>query len=478
MEVINFLFLTNTGNRNLLYKGQEISVYLNQNNLRTESYRSITEKLLVNFDSEKDNFKLNILPDILQKYYHSGGRKCILFSTDQPHSQDTIFSTEIIKRLIECEYPEVQIFICCIKCNIVLETEKLCAYYQSQIRNALTQDSDTRFWITDAGGTPQQQAVMKLVSELMIPEKNRFMVYLSKSGNHTEVVERNNAEYKTVILAEQCRGLIKAGYYSAAAELFERMSGNPCILKLLKLAEARITRNESEFRKISISNKCLQMYPDWKLYHEGLLTPVPNLLVDYLNSYQYSELYELLMIARFRLECKDYTQFLFYAYLFHEQLTFILIKYFFKLERRDDFEKCRIQLKKIFKQIEHEGYIQTFLSKNNTTEIEPNQISFLLYLSQNCDNTVWANIINDFVSLNDLLNPELSSHKGSWRTLRNQYAHRGIVVRYEMLDEICPELIPAFNRWLTLFHADSDSLYLKFNNTLSLHLGQQIQFTS
>jgi hypothetical protein len=473
------LLITNIGNRNLLYKGKNITEYLKANPSLT--FRSFTQSLWekIQVEGQDEDLAMNILPPLLEQFSEAGGQEVVLYATDQNdggHNQDTIFSARIIEALIQNQYPHFQVFIRVIKCDLVKESEVLCSYYQSNIREALTKDSHRVFWICDAGGTPQQQFALRLVAELMIPLSQRKMKYVALVNNESTILDRDTSDFSTVILAEQSRTLIENGKYLAALQLYRKLGENKLIQTLLDIAHARLTFQDKKF---SCKAGVLDEVPDWQSWINKEPLPVPDTFQSCLSPIAWRRLTEILSVAQYYLIVGEFTQFLFHAYLFHEVMTLSVISKLWGFSDKVNFE---VELRKFefhlarFTEVDE---IRDFLHAANLDKLLPGTISFLLVLPHEpgLKDSVVKDIILDFRSLNDKFNSNIRPEVGEgWRVLRNRYAHDGLQLSQTDLEKACPSLIPMFNNWTQWFGLPQENIFLQFNKLLLRRIGMAVQF--
>jgi hypothetical protein len=474
---MNPILISNIGNRNLKYKGKYISFYTN--NAPEFQFRSFTQKLSNSYESDIESFELAILPPLIEAFIEAEGNQIILYVTNQPdsHPQDTVFAGIIIQKILQLKYPNLNVFIKEITCDLVKESELLCTFYQSVIRDNLTNNSAQVFWIGDAGGSPQQQFALRLVSELMIPESQREMKYVALKDTISIIENRSKSDFSKVILAEQSRILIDEGKYYSALSLFNRMGGNKNIGTLLEMAAHRLSGNKVI---LSIPQKSWTYLDNWKTFQQGEGFEVPNALIDILRKKGYNKAFELLSIAQFYLHIKDYTQFLFHAYLFQEFVVLSIMKLVWDIEEKRSFESIKITLdNKLASYLDQKIVIQ-FLERNKKKELTAGVVSLLLIspCEPACSNPIIMSLFKDFSQLNDLLNTDLSSSKREgWRILRNSYAHDGNIISEKDLLDSCPELFSMFYNWLKLFEMPEENIYLQFNHVLKNRLALSISFS-
>lgn len=469
------ILITNIGNRNLIFQGQNIS-----DMVRTtpgSTFLSLTEYLFNQYqDDLADHFTLNILPPLLDAFQGAGGESVILYATNQEHSQDTLYAAKLIARLIPIRYPGMQVFVREIRCNVVQESEKLCAYYQSNIREALNNNPAQTFWIGDAGGTPQQQFALRLVSEMMIALPNRRMMYVSQQDGKSVLQEKIGNDFSTVILAEQMRTLIDLGKYSAATHLYRKAGANRTIEILLELAASRLTLRTPV---VTVKAGLLDELPSWASWKDRRLYEVPPKWKPYFTDSTWSSSFELLSIAQYYLYIQDFTQFLFHAYLFHEQVTLTVLCRLWGLPDNIQFEKERRWLEEKLIAFQNIPDVEAFLARIRSERLSAGVVSFLAVAPfepaiQDAD---LRQLINDFRSLNDYFNLELKAEKHQgWRVLRNRFAHDGRQISSEDIQNGCPGLISQFQQWLRWFEMPEENIYVAYNRMLIRRVGMAVQF--
>ena len=294
------VLIANLGNRNLLHIPAtniklEQKLYLEDALLqfsekyKNSSFLESSAKALEELENGKVNIKdfhLNIINTPIveemidevylfytnQKENHTGA------SDSKEYAQDTLHAYHIVKRIFECEKhpttpPNVQMKAIGDEDSKMLlegspvDAGRLISQFLGKLREIFRgcDRKETRFFICDSGGTPQQKTALKIASEFISNKYYQSVYELDESEEQLQVeyiqVEQEqpessgktaievkeedgkpycnlsasrtlspssaaNNEYKDIITLQQIKLLISKGKFSEASSLSESLNGN------------------------------------------------------------------------------------------------------------------------------------------------------------------------------------------------------------------------------------------------------------
>jgi hypothetical protein len=406
------IIINNIGNRHLYYENLES----NNNKLFNEkkNFRAFTENLIENFENEKNKIFLSgILKPTLEKYKNNI-KKLILFVTNQDdvnyNNQDTIFAGEILKKLIENEY-KIDVEILKTKKN-PSDENSLVDFYQSYLKKINLENSKLIY--LDAGGTPQQKFVTKLLTQELF--SNYEIEYISNvEGNDFKVENfvKDTVNIEKIYFKKNIKKLIHLGYYDSAHDLLEKIEPKNKSLKYLQLAKFQLLNIQKNINfkddiYIEPRNKKTQFITKYFFFNTG----EPILCDEDLHIVN-----EHFLRAKLYLEKENYTAFIMSFQFGIEQLLIALIC---------KYNDSNIDYKNIEKFL---CYNKSYINPEKRKEL-PNQLD---YCVQNLEklNTCNEKIIKILTNLNSSYKSyilELSNfihHDKHLDNLRNSIAHRG-----------------------------------------------------
>jgi len=261
------ILFNNIGNRHLRYifneKGQEKNLYNEKTN-----FKKITKQLLEKYDQEKDKVSL----EILKQYLDNTDEKpdeIILFGTDQEKNnpkksgQDTYWAALIVKKIIEEKYG-FPVRVEKIEQNPSDENELLPRY--QQIFVSLKYKEPDKQWIfLDAGGTPQQ----KFVCKLLMPEINPHtkIPYLGNvAGIDEQDLRQKNLEKIDAFYAlKNAKKLVEEGHFASAHKVVEQVNSKNKSLFFIRIGENRL---KNIYEPFSTPKKNLREHPVVKQYFD------------------------------------------------------------------------------------------------------------------------------------------------------------------------------------------------------------------
>lgn len=207
------ILVSNIGNRNISYKGVTYPSFSKDTKEILGSFRDWSQKLLKNFEEEKQHIELNILDTLIDEKQEEID-KIYLFYSDHPagerNDQDTLFEAEIMKILIEEQY-QIPTELKKVKA-VVVDNNTLLRFYRNALRSINKFNKQPYIIVCDAGGTAQQKSALKIILEFSLPA-NRYEVQYVNFGKLEQI---EPIEYRNIISTEQAASLIEDGqYYSA-----------------------------------------------------------------------------------------------------------------------------------------------------------------------------------------------------------------------------------------------------------------------
>ncbi len=447
------ILFNNIGNRHLRYTFAGIDKQGNpvEKNLYNEKFefKTVTLQLLENFEQEK--YKIQI--EILKKYLGEKNKidypdRIILFGTDQEKTaqeqkhtnQDTYWTALIVKNIIEEKY-KIPVEVIKIERNPSDEND-LIPVYQSLFKQIKNNYSQSEWVFLDAGGTPQQ----KLVCKLLMPEihSNTKIEYISnvEGVDKNDLREKNTEELEKIFIKKNVKELIKNYHYASAYQLLCKVEQkNPALpfIKLGKLRKQNVWKDiAGEFDKPNRKNKMLVDFID-KIPPINLQDLEENL--DKLDYYVYGE---FLARAALYLENNDNNNFILQ---FQQSLEHLLIAFIHKYAQetgntiKKDFDGVGEFLKAEF-QIETNAVSTQLEAVIKITEEENlHTVKQLLELYATINNSYHRHIKQKGVE-------NKNSIQGLDR-LRNKIAHSS-----KYIEKIPKNILDAFNKITQLTRLD------------------------
>jgi hypothetical protein len=329
------ILLANIGNRNLKYN-DKLFIDLNlEERFQCLTFRDFTNKLLDEYELQKEYISQNILPDLID-YLNQGIDKVYLFYTDTPegdrNDQDTLYAAEIVAKKLQKKYPSIAVELNPIKCKPT-DTDALMQRYRMYLRKMANNPELTYVYICESGGTPQQKTGLRIVSEFVF-NADYLKSYTVEVGNDKNIIvrEQPSVEYKNVIVEEQVSALAYMGEFSSALNLYKLKNTSPKnkpLVNTLELANALMSNNVQNAINIASSNflgKAI-VDPFIKEQIQGLtlFTQQYNKFSTLLTKNNYLSACIILSIADWKYETQQYGEAsLFYSIFIENVLTSLI----------------------------------------------------------------------------------------------------------------------------------------------------------
>ncbi len=226
------ILISNVGNRDVQYKGEP----LYNGNIRQES-----EKLLNNYEDEKENLSYPIIKPYLESFANKL-KNIYLFVTNQEdervRNSDTLHFGGLIKKWIEEKYG--------IKVNVVQYANNPTDYegiydfftsYFSQERNNFDK-ADKRI-ISLSGGTPQMNGALYIILSSMYARNNEFYSVFGFNGklipvNHERTINK-------IFVKKSCIDLLNIYQYQSIIEILNsnEIENRRALIEFLSYANFR-----------------------------------------------------------------------------------------------------------------------------------------------------------------------------------------------------------------------------------------------
>jgi hypothetical protein len=212
------ILLANLGNRNIKYKGAYYQDH-KKNNTEIVSFRAWTQRLLQNYESEKNHISIQIIDRVIDSEHGRELNKVILIASDQSdetvNGQDTLYEAEIIKKILAERYPKMEFIIDTIQEN-VSNTDDIMVVMRRKITSYEYYDAQPQYVYCTSGGTGQMKNAVKLLLQYMIPSDRLKLIYVAP---HEEVREETVDQYKIILDNIQKENLVKNGLFQAALNI-------------------------------------------------------------------------------------------------------------------------------------------------------------------------------------------------------------------------------------------------------------------
>lgn len=446
--------ITNLGNRNLLFDGQDFNTY-KRLHLIDDTFRSFTQKLANQDYPKQVEVRLNIIPSFLA--LSSSFEKIILVCTDGEGSQqakidqDTCYEAVLVKQMLSEHFgiASENIFIWTYY-HDPTDHEALTEFYLRQLIIQKERNPNSEFYLSDSGGTPQQKASMKLAAEFLF-NQGEFRAFYLKI-HETVPQELPRYAFRKILLREQVIRMAKQGQFLAASQVWpgSGMKDDKAIRLAITVCETAHLRKELFLQDAQNKGKTLRS-------KDAILTAIttadnPNIQV-FLSCFNQQvepsvEAAERLTAALFDLENKNLSGFCLSFSVFTESFIQLFISSL--TFEKEDGTSVQFDLKRRY---EEDAPLFKEWIDNHYPEIE-NRLSlifgqptrsislphYLLFLDAYSTAT-WADdhpvkfLAKLFISLNSILNNNPAKTLGLDR-LRNVMAHRGTGVEKKELEAV------------------------------------------
>ncbi|MCC5917269.1 MAG: hypothetical protein JJU02_08065 [Cryomorphaceae bacterium] len=224
--------LANIGNRNLSITSETGSI----NSIDISNFRERTEEIWNNLEKYTGQLQPKILPAILDKYPYAD---LFLFVSNQDtrHESDTYFEGLILQKILETQYPNLQVKIIELR-NAKggidpTDDEALILFYRNWLNRNIKGINNDQIVFFDSGGTAQQKSSLRAVLEFEVSSQQLKQFYGKKDGSGTVLkkLERNAAE--KLFQKRQLKTLIEHYNYGAARILFTEINEKNIGLELM-----------------------------------------------------------------------------------------------------------------------------------------------------------------------------------------------------------------------------------------------------
>jgi hypothetical protein len=419
------ILISNIGNRNILYKSQLID---------NKIFKVETEKLWRNFENEKDNISIQIIPN----HIDSETLKVVLISTSQENSsynyQDTVFEGEILQILVSEQY-NVQVEHITFDGNPTDENQ-IFPFYSKLLKKIIGENADSKLVFNDAGGTPQMKMVAKELLAYYLPKENFKVVYSDQNDEKREIERVFKAKY---ILLKTAQSFVNEFKYDAALKIIEQIPGKADIStdlnNLISMAAKRLNFELEDVRSALKNQEYLKKYLlVFKHLHQKV-PPAKAIQFEQLKKDFQLEIFELASICQLYFETANYTLAVATYYRLAEEFfhRFVHSHGHYKLSSQG--ERSRF-LSENFNQLKEE-----FLSFRKDDELKPNYgLTTLCLYTYSHGNIEIKNVARLFMKTISMF--RTNSHNGI-DILRNQSfrAHKNNSVTKEKIDTVEPKFL-------------------------------------
>ena len=431
----NTLFLTNIGNRNILWNGKAYSKSQDYGEPGFSSYREWSKHLLDNYESEKSQIEIQILPPLIDKL-NQGFSHLVMYYSDQDEEemrgQDTLYAAQIIERKLVDAGHSFVISLEDIRGSVV-DNNSLIKFYRNSILSLQHQFGDPSFYICDAGGTPQCKSSLKIAAEFLLSPEEYQVYYVDQRGSiyHAEPVE-----YRNVINAEQAITLVRKSFYHAAltslgVDLKEAEMSRSNLSKLLAYAHFRKHGFHKRAKDVidRMKNRYTENYPFLSIDHrdksnEWLITLVGQDLFDLL-------LEKLFHIQLYK-NIGDLTSMILHISIFYETLINILVEKIIGYPLHSNYRRGSKELVKDINE-RRVKIDRNMAGLKNSEPVNCMSVPVTIgVLSELGDNSI-SEIISFVISLSPI-----NSNK-KVNSLRNRIAHDGLYVDEDILKNRTPK---------------------------------------
>ncbi len=444
------IILANLGNRNITYK--EKSFPDQKQTFPEMSFRSFTEWLLNNFETEKPFIGMAILPDLFEDIDITNCQKLILFFSDiqggDRNDQDTIHEAKIIRRLTNELYPHLEVDLKGVYCSVT-DNDGLMQTYRRHLLEITKEHPDAFYIVCDAGGTAQQKAALKILIEFLF-HQNQFTAYNVLQNSNRKIEEVKSIEYRKVINQEQIRSLIRKFNYVAAYEIYSQNSSDQDLLFNYLNVVKLLFANEIEAALTLAGKAHVRINEDMRLVKsKETFSSSFNMWSDILRKDSYFRLCLLLDIAAS------------YQKRFDKGFT-ILFHHIFIERFCSEVANTQLQGKDIDEQ-SHWSWIKSQISTGAKFPnfIAPFSIENVGFASFPIKLALARSLT--IPKVDEVVNLMPAQRQLTFSTLRNKFAHQGKSISEENITSFHP----VFVKWRQQFGLDpTHTLFDWFNNAL------------
>jgi hypothetical protein len=292
---MNKILISNIGNRNIRYKGEEIPV---------KQFKDLTGLYWNNFDDHEQFITIQII----QNHINEDVEKIYLFVTDQEdpdfNYQDTIFEGYILQKMLS-EIYGIKIELMVFNGNPADENEMV-EEFGRHIRHIIKDHPDSLIVYNDAGGTTQMKQVVKDMLTYYLPKAKYEIVYTNKNDNKKIIERVYNQKYTLLTIAKQ---LCNEYAYDSAARVIGYIpskAGLPTHIRLY-CQFARFRMNFQYADAISLLSN--PKFQSSNLLINYLEKQVPEGAIDFgdLTIRSRFDVFEIASICQLYFQLKNYT---------------------------------------------------------------------------------------------------------------------------------------------------------------------------
>ena len=454
---------SNIGNRNLTYKGDYIEDYIKKNEL-DEDFKSFTEKLWQNIDSEKQYLKPVILNTLLDELYDELD-EVVLFSSKQKSvertNQDTVYEGDILTIILKEYYPELSFKNHFLGAR-VFDYNELIKHFRGYFASIIRNDPDKSVIFCDAGGTSQQKFAAKIMLEYLFSPDMLDVYYVALQKDRKSKVEKAEPyEYRKVIDKENVGIAIKVYAYDAALEI---LAGNNLQMKdkkeykFIEFASLRsklLFKPAQKLAKNLAGMKGMQSFEFISEYRDSEPIGDYEPFKQFLKKEDYFKLCEYVALAKRNLNKEDYSLAVLNFVQFQEMYCYFVIKKLgYDLISYTQYEKGRLQREA---QTRFRNVAVRWGEK-----LPPLGLPFYLEVTRNVEGEMNQRVLNILYNTNSQLNDR--GDKFGLDSLRNKYAHEGKAVEKDKFLEqpYYDDLFELFK----LFGMDKRDIYQEMNEAI------------
>jgi len=316
MKKKNILFFC-IGNRHVTINGK----YLAKDQLRDES-----ERVLSDYEAQKEAIELQIIPPVLDAYAPDIS-KIILIVTDQADpnhkSQDTLFLGQIVKQKI-LEYHPCHIEIKKFE-NNPTDFEKIFPY-MTDLLLPFAHNGGLKV-VCNSGGTPQMKQSLVLLASNLLPAGEVEVCQVDEKTGAVKSVALDRT-LRLVFIKNACRNFVHKYEYAAALELLREYAVSaPVVERLLEYGKHRLTFDFDSANKAveQLRSKYVSQL-DFNRHFRQLLLVVDN---------RPQKMAELLLNLKIQWEKENYVGFLSRLFRLEEEIYYHLIQQKYQIDVTD-----------------------------------------------------------------------------------------------------------------------------------------------
>lgn len=464
------ILISNIGNRNIAYKGEQYDRKKQQ-----QDFRSWTLSLRENLDEERAHIELRIINDLLSEIAPELDQ-VILYGSNQigeaKQDQDTLHEAFIMKQLIEVQYSLPVSVDQEVNCKVT-DNDALLRFYRKELSYLKRKFPEHRIVICDAGGTAQQKSALKIMAEFLL-DKDTFEVWYVNPDGTLELVPR--VEYRNVIVAEQIKQLIDLGEYTSAYRLKGYDSALACassdnisnkLLGLGALLTSRYWEDLSAFVG-NCNSKQVKNSPLLRRIKQRKSQIGNEHLAEIFTAEDFFSLGEMLSSIQFYHSAGLHTQAVMNFALFYEFYLSAAITYNLGYDLLDNFDEekdrlideCRSRFPNVARSYPYDKIFDS--------------IPFRIRVAENISNPAnlkFVILLRPYISTGKFF--KVSNQSGAAlgiNTVRNHIAHRGKAIDEVYMQSHLPYFAELLHDILELFLMPENNSFLKMNAYIKQNL--------